>query len=414
MMLAFFKYGLPALLGYTLFVGVAGRLNPFSLPENRQERASWYLGIWTGLAVSCVLAFGLHLAYSMPSNSATAILLPSASLLASLLAPALGLYAFYRFRARRAANITPRANFDWAMSEEDLREASVIDAQHPAEHQPDIVIEGPMQDDENSPEVSPAYLEAVQIDQLVNRVHDDAMNDSVTQAISPPERESPAEMVTESALSAKLAEEIALRKETENHLRITRKALSVLEADTRHHSIDKADAVIDLEEKLAQSIESATEFESVAVQEKAKRIEIENSVIELKQKMVKAKQDIRQSAAARAKALSTANKSIAFARQSVQIRARLESELNEARNSIDNRQKTMSSLIRALEREKRKTQDEVETIAKQLVLKEKQLNARRSLEEVARSVENKLTSRLVKKVAKARPLLSDMNQGDAS
>jgi len=45
------------------------------------------------------------------------------------------------------------------------------------------------------------------------------------------------------------------------------------------------------------------------------------------------------------------------------------------------------------------------------VLHEKQMTARRTLEEVARSVENKLTSRLVKKVAKARPIASDMNPG---
>lgn len=410
MTLAFFKYGLPILLGYTLFVGISGRLNPFLRPQILQERASWYLGIWIGLAVSCALAFGLHLAYTLSVDSARALLLSSASLIACLVAPALGLYAYYQYRSKTTDSINTRTNFDWAMNESDLRETSLFDTELSSEQTMDSTIMPGAENDEGASIVSPAYLEAAHIDQLPAEVSGEAVNDSGEQDIPATKTETG----THTELKATLAAEIALRQETEKHLRITRKALSVLEADTRHHTIDKADALIELEEKLAQSIEAATAFERLAEQEKTNRIEIEHGVIELKQKMVKAKQQVRQSAAARAKALSTANKSIAFARQSVQIRARLESELTEAHISIDNRQKTMSSLIRALEKEKRKTQDEVTTIAKQLVLKEKQLKARRSLEGVARSVENKLTSRLVKKVAKGRPLISDMNQGEAS
>ena len=49
---------------------------------------------------------------------------------------------------------------------------------------------------------------------------------------------------------------------------------------------------------------------------------------------------------------------------------------------------------------------QVAALAKQLVLHEKQLDARRNLEEVARSVEGKLATRLARKVARARPVVS--------
>lgn len=410
MTLAIFKYALPLVFGYTLFVGISGRLNPFAMPQHRKERASWYLGIWVGLAISLVLGIGAYLAYGTSTEAAESLLVPTTSLIVVLILPAVALYTYYRYRVANLDNKAARASFDWILNEVDMPDASDLTL----DSNVDISLD-PVTDESEGPisKVDPVYLESAQIDQMTDDIDREAMNDS-SQAT---EQASPTPIATENRsaenIASRLAEEIALREQTEKHLRITRKALSVLEADTRHHSNDKADAVIELEEKLAKSIDVATALEATAAEEKAKRIETEHNVVELKQKMVNAKQEIRRSAAARAKALSTANKSIAFARQSVQIRSRLESELHEARMTIESRQNTMSSLIRSLEKEKRKTRQEITSIARQLVLNEKQLKARRSLEEVARSVENKLTSRLVKKVARARPLTPDMNQGEA-
>ena len=50
-------------------------------------------------------------------------------------------------------------------------------------------------------------------------------------------------------------------------------------------------------------------------------------------------------------------------------------------------------------------------MAKRLVIREKQRRSKRASDGVARSVEDKLTSRLVKKVAKARPLGQDLGNG---
>ncbi|MFK7858988.1 MAG: hypothetical protein AB8B64_09210 [Granulosicoccus sp.] len=409
MTLAIFKYGLPVLLGYTLFVGVSGRLNPFARPDYKQERASWYLGIWIGLVISVVLATGLHMAYSMPYSYASSLTVPTAFSLSGLIAPALVLYGLYRYRLARPTTLRAHSHFDWAIGDDD-------EVQDSFKHDTDSTQDTSVETSEKCPnentrqsialtsEVRPAYLAAVQIDRMNSDIRREAVNDSGAPARTSVKDSLAVETETESKLRTKLAEETALREETEKHLRITRKALSVIESETRHHSIDQADALIELEEKLAQSIDSTTTLEAAIVEEKAKRLEVEENVLALKQKMVNAKQQIRKGAAARAKALSTANKSIAFARQSVQIRAKLESKLNEAQAAIDDRQKTMSSLVRALEKEKRKTQQEIADVARQLVLNEKQRKAKRSLEEVARSVENQLTSRLVKKVAKARPL----------
>lgn len=436
MTLAFFKYGLPLLLGYTLFVGISGRLDPLVRPNTKEERATWFLAIWTGACVSLVLSLALYIAYPMPLKQAVSLIPSAASLLISLLLPALALYAYSRYRTARIASKSTQASFNWSITENEMNDAAESDKPLLSSMAVDISLEATGEHavdhmDSTIADVSPAYLETIRIDRMPDvSVNEEAVNDSrqaddainVIAASLASEEQYNIEnashddtlaiaLPSDADLQDRLSAEIALRQETEQHLRITRKALSVLEAETRHHSIDKADALIELEEQLASSIEQATDAATDAMNERTRRIEMEQTLVELKRKMVKAKQEIRRSASARASALSTANKSIAFARQSVQIRGRLENELKDAHATINNRQKTISSLIRALEKEKRKTQSEVTSLAQQLILQEKQASARRTLEEVARSVENKLTSRLVKKVAKARPIASDMNPG---
>lgn len=426
------------LLGYTLFVGISGRLNPAEYPHDKEERASWLLGLWIGLALSLSISIGLYASYSPAALDPIELLKSVAPLLTSLLAPALALYAYHRFSRSTLASVGSAANFNWAISDDELQ-TPVIDDVDAIARQADKVPATENQEVgvKTILNVSPAYLETAQIDRMNNAPTENAVNDamdrdesasnskpaSVMQQLTSEPTPSltdvkpyaaPQDHAENRALRRELTTERTLREETEQHLRITRKALSVLESNTRHQSNTEADIIIDLEEKLAKSIETAADNETEATEQKTRRLEIEQDVADIKRRMVKAKQEIRRSAAARAKALSTANQSIAFARQSVQIRTRLESELDEAQETINNRQKTVSSLIKALEKEKRKTQLEVSSMARQLVLQEKQLNARRSLEEVARSVENKLTSRLVKKVAKAKPLMSNLNQGEAN
>ncbi len=404
MTLVLVNYILPAVIGYSLFAGISGRINPLALSHHEEDRASLYLGIWVGLCVALFLALSIYMISSAPDSHALTIIRQPLAILACLLAPALYLYLSSRSRKRR--NQIVASNFDWALSENDLQQASRFDADVVAEHPLDVSLG---HKPTSAPEISLAYLETAEINQLSHDSTQEAMNDSDTSLTHLEEKVTHRVDVE---LEEKLREETKTRVETEKHLRITRKALSVLEASTRVIPEDTTELVIELEESFAKSLENAATLEAKVISEQTQRMKLEQKSTSMKQRLVSAKTEIRRSAAARAKALGTANKSIAFARQSVNVRERLENDLNDAQATLKNQQKTISSLIRALEKEKNRTQEEISSTARQLVLHEKQVRTRRSVEAVARSVENKLTTRLVKKVAKARPLISDINQGE--
>ncbi len=203
-------------------------------------------------------------------------------------------------------------------------------------------------------------------------------------------------------LRDELSHEVKSRKELETHLRITRKGLSELESESRGFESDKAAALMEIEKELEEKIKRTAAAEARAEREAEKRAALEEQMVHVREDALKATNECRVSTEARAKALSTASKASTIARQAMQIRTRLETQLNEANAELDHKQQTISSLIKALEKEKSRTQEDVASMAKQLVLHEKQLQARRTLEEVSRSVDNKLSTRLVKKVAKAR------------
>ncbi|MEE9336147.1 MAG: hypothetical protein V3U65_18830 [Granulosicoccaceae bacterium] len=196
-----------------------------------------------------------------------------------------------------------------------------------------------------------------------------------------------------------LSDEVALREETEKHLRITRRGLSALESEQKHIELQKADAVIEIEEKLEAQIKRTSISEARAGRMEKQKTALETQMLKLKTSVVEAKREIRQSTAARAKALSTANKSVAFAQQAIKERGIFEAQLKDAELALNKRQKTIGSLISALEKEKLRTQSEISSMAKQFVLHEKQLQARRSIEQVSRKVEGTLGTRLVKKIA---------------
>lgn len=427
------SFALSLLLGYALFVGMTGRVNPSARPDEKEKINKWYLALWTGLCTSLVLCTVLFKTLGMPLNQALGFLPESSLLLVTLLIPALALYFYSRYRSLDRANASAQKSFNRGTLEEGTAEFDKALLSSPSV---DIALEATGDHsafslNTTAIDVSPAYLGTIKTDQISEQsINEEAVNDAqrasdainVLAADIESEEQSGFDLTThddtlatmlpfDDDLPMRLSAEIALRQETEQHLRVTRKALSVLEAETRHHSNDKADALIELEEQLASSIEQTADAQADTMNERKRRIEAEQRVVKLKQKMVKAKREIRRSAAARATALSTANKSIAFARQSVELRGRLENELEQAHVTLSDRKKTISSLIKALEKEKRKTRHEVKAMAQQIVLHEKQQKAKRTLEDVARSVENKITSRLVKKVAKARPISTDINPG---
>ena len=420
---------LPPLLGYGLFVGISGRLDPVSRPRHLVDRPSWALGLWVAAATALVLGAGLHLAYGASPERARALLAPGAWSLAALLLP--GLVAGYLYRgsiaqrlgdeARRRREISMREpmwldvdagtpasgerSFDETLAEDD--DGAPIDAPggRPLPETETIV------DDADDEEPAPCPEDSPLVAAFLDRTGPGPIEVPDIPVATADERESDRRALAplsaaEEPLRTELDAERGRREETEKHLRVTRRALAQLESESRRRAGERAGTLIALEEELESRIRECATAEARATRESARRLEAESEIVALREDVLAARRDARRGTEARAKALATATRSVAIARQAVRARARAEERLRESEGVIANRQETISSLIRALEKEKRRTREEVGSMARQLMLHERQLDARRRLEEVARNVEGKLTSRLARKIARARPVTS--------
>ncbi len=464
MILTLFKYCLPALLGYILFVGIAGRFIPFRRPLDLDERPPWFLGLWTGISVTIVLTLGLHMAYKMNLESVRLLFQPTAWLLGTVLLPGFIGYFFYRSSVLRQLGELAQQRLDPTVNTApeipDIHEFAQLELPDALAESLDESLDNHEYEhgelDENNSYTS-IYLDTDFLEEGANDpfVGAFAMNqsnsvntertihdwDDLAKFASEPTASPALSSVTLvggwgelskfasetpilpdpiDASAAPLADaleeltrlrqtlstEQQSRQELETHLRITRKGLATLESESRSYESNKADELSKMETELDSRTKLVAIAESRASREQQQRIALETELVHMKQDFLAGKKEVRRSTESRARALSTANKAVAFARQSVVSRSRLEKKFKESEATLANRQKTISSLISSLEREKNRTQTDVNSMAKQLVLHEKQLRARRSLEEVARSVEGKLKSRLVKKVAKARPISS--------
>ncbi len=464
MALIIFKYCLPILLGYTLFVGISGRYIPFMRPRALAQRPSWFLGLWTGVTVAIIMSYGLHLAYQMNLNDVFSLLTPGAWILGAAMLPGIICYLWYRTKINRQIDaefdqrkedqieFAEAAEYDATLALDSdataeldetlqLEPTSIVDIDERtviwsdsdemsgsfAEHDETQLFEiDPLSIDEpilvseetelgsldsGLYEIDAQPLSQHEITQVVAETDtDQAANAEAleihsttsTEALAQETADHASNLLEAKRLSEALEEETRLRKELENHLRITRKGLAELDSESRNYESEKARALTELEKELAEKTKRTAAAEARAEREADKCAALENEVVLLRQDTLKATKDSRESIEARARALSTANKATTFARQAMEIRTRLETQLHDAEEELDNKQKTISSLIKALEKEKARTKEQVDSMAKQLILHEKQLQARRTLEEVSRSVDNKLSTRLVKKVAKSR------------
>ncbi len=356
------KFVLPALLGYTLYAGMANKLS-LRRPATPEQRPNWALALWTSLAVAGVLMATLHMAYGSSIEGARAMLPTAGLALAALLSVGLMISMAYRASQRTAEPSFVADRIDLFGEVDPMSETQsndhIEETNTDADAQEIVILETGIDSGSN--------------DQLADQA--------------------------ESDLEAVKAE----REEVERHLQITRKALHRLEAQPRN-DVAHQSTIADLEVQLAESVKAVAAAQSVAERESITRIAAENTVSELQHDVAKAHSDLRRSIEARARALSTANKSVAYARSANQANARAKTRISELEARLQNRQETISSLIRSLEKEKRRSQDEVSRRARELILHERQMRSRRSLEEVSRSVEGNLTTRLVKKVARARSL----------
>jgi len=466
MALIIFKYVLPILLGYMLFLGISGSYLPFIRPRSLAKRPKWFLGLWTGISASVIMLFGLHIAYQVEIEAVNQLAITGLWLFGAAMIP--GLLAFLWYRTKISAELADvkqerlsaaidaddaAGPIDQNIVEEldfnELDETLVVD--HTAEifTEQDAPMWQEMPSDEllaseldqtqnfaiePASEIEPLLLEqadatlafenavdlnditivenetvAITTEMLEDCVADDnspdlvvVVDESSAKRIAELTDANTASVEKANELQDSLDAEIQGRKELETHLRATRRGLAELESESRHFEASKAAALAELEEELLEKTKRTSAAEARAEREAEKRAALETDMVNLREDALRARNEARVSTEARANALSTANKATTFARQAMEQRSRLETQLHEAESELHSRQQTVSSLIKALEKEKSRTQDEVTSMAKQLVLHEKQLQARRTLEEVSRTVDKKLSTRLVKKVAKAR------------
>lgn len=296
MTLLLFKFGLPTVLGYALFAGISGQFNPLRRPPSLKHRPAWILGLWTWLTVTLVLTIGIQMAYQIPVNAVEALLKPSASLLATLLIPGLLIYFVYGHLVHKELNNTETSRFDWLLAAEE------VDSDHLADERVTVV---------------PAYLRSVDTGTIGLEDLPEAVNDANRLVVPDQSKVAPgvdsqhmAPADENLSLRARLNMEKALRKETEQQLTSTRKALSSREQEIK--------------------------------QLLGRRNSVNTRLLNLQQDLVSARRELRRSNAARAKALSTANKTIAFARQAVQVRANLEQQLFRSREALQSTQSAIS------------------------------------------------------------------------
>lgn len=390
MLLALSTYCLPSLLGYLLFVGISGRFDPISRPTHLQERPSWALGIWVGTTTGLVLTTCLFLAYRTTYSRIGTLLEPGLWLLAALLLPGLIAAITYRNTVNRILTEKARVYREQSMALADVIDFPLASARSIGSDNdlPEIDDTSPMTAADSaadSPMIT-SFLESAEPGRIVVPDIPVARHDD--------------------SLRIALNEERSLREETEKHLRITRRALHRLEAESREGMGASTDAMIALERELGTRMRETAAAEESAVHDATWRADTEQQLFDLKDEILTSRSDARRSNAAREKALAAAGRSVALARQAVESREALEARLFETEQLLENRQETITSLITALETEKSRTHEDVAALAKQWVLQERQLHTRRSLEEVARSVEGRLTTRMARKVARARPIVS--------
>lgn len=443
MALVIFKYLLPILLGYTLFVGISGRYIPFMRPSSLAKRPIWFLGIWTGISVALIMSFGLHLAYQMNLADVSKLLTPGAWTLGAAMVPGIIGYLWYRTSVTRQINAqsdkrmtdqieyADSMEFDETMAldaksstemDETMRieAANIVDIDDQTTIWADMTVATDEVVDEDETQLfeidlarfnEPVLIEENEIEAIAVEVEAQPETEAPTEVQAQAElaeafaretAEHATAMIEVKQLRESLEEESRVRKELENHLRITRKGLAELDSESRGFESEKAAALTELEQQLEEKAKRTAEAEARAERESDKNAALENELVFLREDTLKATKDSRESVEARARALSTANKATTFARQAMEVRTRLETQLHDAEQELESKHNTVSSLIKALEKEKTRTQADVTSMAKQLILHEKQLQARRQLEEVSRAADSKFTTRLVKKVAKAR------------
>lgn len=354
MSLLLFKYFVPSLLGYALFVGISGQLNPLFRPEKVSERVNWLIGLWTGLSIALVLMLALHMAYGMSVSGVRRLIGPTTWLLLTLTLPALLTYVAYRSTQRNTNSDTTRQRMDLAL-ETPLFKPDTHEFRHvPAMNQ---VTSTPGSDDtEHQDEacgVVATFLDTAQLTLVDTQESPAAINDESLDQNQPDTHASEVESAALAArldeITTRLSHEMEQRKDAETHLLVLRKALYVMDRQTREQNRERIDIHLELEESLAQRIRSEAASSAMAVSEEHQRIKAESELRTMKASLTKAQEELKTHSLSRTRALDTARKATQLARYSNTARRQLEDQFDREQLKLDSRQETISRLLTTLE-----------------------------------------------------------------
>ena len=306
MTLAPITHCLPILLGYLLFVGVSGRLDPLSRPARLADRPSWALGLWVGASVAGVLSVGLHLAYSTSLGEARALVAPSAWALSALLLPGFVAWIFYGGAVARALDAEARAHRTSSPLAARIGGFPVVNGESGLEADP-------------ANEIGPAVAGAAVGEETAGPV--DAATDEITPLVAAfLDVGGPARLDIPDIPVARADVEVALDARGVALLADSLASAPIV-VDAVPRDEHEVDAPIALEEALESRIRESAAAESRATRETARRIEAESAVA-------------------------------ALTRRAVRARARLENRIRELEETLARREATLSGVVRALERER--------------------------------------------------------------
>ncbi|MFK7893396.1 MAG: hypothetical protein AB8B63_21450 [Granulosicoccus sp.] len=291
MILTLVGYGAPVVLAYALFIGIAKQFNPFRRPMEESRRSVWLLGLLAGTATWIMLAAVMALVYTRPDSTVNIALMPSVYVATSVLTAAVAWYWLFGRSVQK--NVAHGGSLGTAAQ-------LVHSDSDTTDYEPSASTTSP-------DNVRPAYLINAKTSRLeLVELDEAAVNDSIEQMFQGDQVDI---KDTEEATATECTEE---QQKSEN-------------CYTDEISLDDNLSTEQLRRKAA-----------------------EKQVAELRKSLIQAKQETRRANTARATALGTANKAIAFARQTIQIREQLENELLLAQRALENRHVRVANLAKAM------------------------------------------------------------------
>lgn len=409
-------YFLAALAGYLLYAAISGRFNTFSRPSRLQQRPAWALGLWSGSAVTCVSA-GFLFAINHTEMTGSIMLATSAAwLLGVLMVP--GFIAAMAYRNSINALLAEEAR---KAHERAVDQAGDGDIPLPDEHAPSA----PLTDEQlealgffDAPEKSGATTEG-------SRAGAPARLQAALQAASLADSEAGSQARSQARARAgsqarshpgSLAEPQVGSKARSHPESLAEPRAGSTGIHPRPQTKPQAESKAASEAASEAGSEAGSEAESQTSAHAGSRTPSAESTIEastphdgmsLSIEMLDDDADASDATDKTTLTIEPLDSAEpapeAVARDDRPCREDLEDRLRNLERLNARRDEEIAALVARLQREKRRTRDDVASLARNWLLQERQLFARRStLGRMARRAEGQLTPRLARRIARAR------------